>query len=157
MPNTTCTVPNCNRNVTARGYCTNRCRDRAAAPAGHGTCTCTHCGTHYDGHPLSRYCSTRCADRAALDRGTSRSTQWITAARRAAIYQRDGFTCYLCGCELDTNKANVLAPNAATLDHVIPRAKGGSDDSANLRACCRACNSAKSDHDLETFKLKLAA
>jgi hypothetical protein len=32
-----------------------------------------------------------------------------------------------------------------TLDHVIPSAKGGSDDFGNLALCCYVCNPLKSD------------
>ena len=120
--------------------------------------TCPECGRTFHSPVASKtYCSSHCVHQAARARGaTGWNGSWISPNRRASIYQRDSFTCYLCGCELDTNKEHRNEPNAATLDHVIPRAKGGSNDSANLRACCRACNSAKSDHDLETFKLKLA-
>jgi hypothetical protein len=32
-----------------------------------------------------------------------------------------------------------------TMDHVIPRAKGGSDDVSNLALCCYVCNPLKGD------------
>lgn len=32
-----------------------------------------------------------------------------------------------------------------TLDHVLPRARGGSDDIGNLQSMCRPCNQAKAD------------
>lgn len=35
--------------------------------------------------------------------------------------------------------------NHATLDHIVPRSSGGSDDKANLRLICRSCNAAKAD------------
>ncbi len=37
--------------------------------------------------------------------------------------------------------------NEATLDHVIPRSRGGSNDPANLKPACRKCNGEKSDND----------
>lgn len=36
---------------------------------------------------------------------------------------------------------------AHTLDHIIPRAKGGSTKRCNLLACCPTCNLDKSDSD----------
>lgn len=43
-------------------------------------------------------------------------------------------TCAYCGSD-----------RAHTLDHVIPRAKGGGTKRGNLLACCPTCNLAKSD------------
>jgi 5-methylcytosine-specific restriction endonuclease McrA len=59
--------------------------------------------------------------------------------RRAGIFRRFGFTCYLCD------------DPATTLDHVIPRARGGSNRDENLRPCCRRCNEAKGDLTLAEY------
>ena len=57
-------------------------------------------------------------------------------ATRLAVLTRDLWTCTYCGCELHGA--------AATVDHVVARANGGSEyDPANLVACCRRCNSRK--------------
>lgn len=37
---------------------------------------------------------------------------------------------------------------AHTLDHIVPRAKGGSTKRGNLLACCPTCNLDKSDTDM---------
>jgi 5-methylcytosine-specific restriction endonuclease McrA len=50
---------------------------------------------------------------------------------RARIFQRDGHRCRYCG-----------GP-AEVVDHILNRARGGSDDDSNLAACCRRCNEAK--------------
>lgn len=47
---------------------------------------------------------------------------------RLMVLARDRYTCWVCGQYADT------------ADHLIPRAVGGSDDLANLAACCRHCN-----------------
>ena len=52
---------------------------------------------------------------------------------RNRILQRDNFTCYLCGNE------------ATTVDHIIPLAKGGTDDEWNLAGACKRCNYSKQD------------
>jgi 5-methylcytosine-specific restriction endonuclease McrA len=42
---------------------------------------------------------------------------------------------------------------SATLDHVVPKVKGGATERQNLVACCLACNSFKSGHDwLEWYR-----
>lgn len=70
--------------------------------------------------------------------------EWITPAARTLIYERDNLTCYLCGDSLDRATA-VNDPKAPTIDHVIPRSKGGTDEVGNLKTCCRECNVRKSD------------
>jgi 5-methylcytosine-specific restriction endonuclease McrA len=47
---------------------------------------------------------------------------------RAAIFERDGYACEMCGSACDL-----------TVDHIVPVARGGRDDSDNLRTLCGAC------------------
>lgn len=51
---------------------------------------------------------------------------------RKAVLDRDGHACKHCGTGDDL-----------TLDHIIPRSRGGTDDLANLQTLCRTCNSRK--------------
>jgi len=66
---------------------------------------------------------------------------------RKNILLRDHNTCQYC------NK--VLPPTELTLDHVIPRARGGDSSWDNLVACCRACNNRKGDRRLEDVNMRL--
>ncbi|MGL4305030.1 MAG: HNH endonuclease [Mycobacteriaceae bacterium] len=52
---------------------------------------------------------------------------------RAALMHRDNFCCAYCGKKADT------------IDHVIPRSRGGTHGWENCVACCRACNHRKAD------------
>lgn len=63
--------------------------------------------------------------------------------KREDILKRDGMTCRLCGCGVIKTKESV--PNQATVDHIIPLAKGGPHTLENCQCACRACNVAKSD------------
>ena len=53
---------------------------------------------------------------------------------RRAIFARDGWSCQYCD-----------APGELTIDHVIPRAKGGESTWENVVACCAPCNRRKGD------------
>lgn len=44
-------------------------------------------------------------------------------------------------------KAEGRTAAATDLDHVVPKAKGGTDDPANLQPLCRACHDAKTRRD----------
>jgi 5-methylcytosine-specific restriction endonuclease McrA len=57
--------------------------------------------------------------------------------RREIINSWDG-ACAYCGCE----------PEKITLDHVIPKAKGGMTDRANLVPACACCNVSKNHCDV---------
>lgn len=50
---------------------------------------------------------------------------------RERIVLRDGGICQMCGMEGDS------------VDHIIPRSQGGTDDDFNLQLLCRLCNSVK--------------
>lgn len=66
----------------------------------------------------------------------------VSREQRLAIYDRDGWECQICSRDVEP----ALHPNhtfAATLDHIIPRSLGGSDDPENLRLAHRICNSAR--------------
>lgn len=63
--------------------------------------------------------------------------------RRARIYERDNFRCVKCGATHDL-----------TLDHILPRSKGGTDALSNLQTLCRKCNEEK-EVDIIDYRLSL--
>jgi hypothetical protein len=60
----------------------------------------------------------------------------VSEADRQRIFDRDGRACVECG-----------ATDRLSLDHIVPRSKGGTDDDDNLRTLCVRCNSSKSNRD----------
>lgn len=67
---------------------------------------------------------------------------YVKLSVRLAIWSRDNYHCRYCGREVFTNAVE-SAPDKATLDHVIPRAAGGTNSQANLVTSCYACNQLK--------------
>ncbi|MFH1760535.1 MAG: HNH endonuclease [bacterium] len=63
---------------------------------------------------------------------------------RKNIYLRDNHTCQYCG-----SKKNL------TIDHIIPKSKGGTDSWENIIVCCIKCNNKKGDQLPEKSGLKL--
>ena len=130
----------------------------------HGPCRA--CGSVFTAADVrSRFCSDVCATRhqaalAAMARGRigprvpPSSKQGLPKQRRGRIpgvvrrgvYERDQWTCQLCGLPVD-KKLHYLDPMAATLDHIecqswvlIP-----DDSPKNLRLAHRSCNSKRGD------------
>lgn len=63
---------------------------------------------------------------------------------RQNILKRDGHRCVYCGAREDL-----------TLDHVLPRSRGGTSTWTNLVTACRPCNSKKGDFTPEEVGMKL--
>ncbi|MFY0625717.1 MAG: HNH endonuclease [Reichenbachiella sp.] len=63
---------------------------------------------------------------------------------RYNIFKRDNHQCQYCGTEKDL-----------TLDHLIPRSKGGKTSWKNLVTACKKCNAFKGDLNLEDSGLVL--
>jgi hypothetical protein len=53
-----------------------------------------------------------------------------------------GWTCWICGGGID-RAGPAGGPWSASVDHVLPRARGGTNDPANLRLAHRRCNGAR--------------
>ena len=61
-------------------------------------------------------------------------SQWVKT--RARVLQRDGHLCQPC-------KAKGRPTPATQVDHIMPKAKGGTEDDDNLQAICCDCHDAK--------------
>jgi 5-methylcytosine-specific restriction endonuclease McrA len=59
------------------------------------------------------------------------------AVSRRSIMLRDRHTCQYCRRAFEARKL--------TLDHVVPRSRGGAGTWENLVACCHPCNNRKAD------------
>lgn len=56
----------------------------------------------------------------------------ISNGTRRIVYERDGYECVTCKARKDLS-----------IDHIIPVARGGTNDLDNLQTMCRSCNSRK--------------
>lgn len=72
---------------------------------------------------------------------------------RRIVFRKHNYTCTSCGVKcLHPNKENYNQSNAATLDHIIPKSKGGSHTYDNVTLLCRSCNTIKGDKIVTDFK-----
>ena len=65
------------------------------------------------------------------------------ALNRENIFIRDSFSCQYCG------------EDAESIDHIMPKSKGGSHEWSNVVACCKKCNLLKADKLLSKTSLNL--
>ena len=72
---------------------------------------------------------------------------WISRRKRGAIYERDGWMCHICGDPV-SREYDPHDPFSPTLDHLIPRAAGGTHDPSNLATCHAVCNSRRGTRPL---------
>jgi 5-methylcytosine-specific restriction endonuclease McrA len=70
-----------------------------------------------------------------LRRYVRRPIRQRVAFNRKNVFRRDDHTCQYCGTR----------GNDLTLDHVVPRSRGGPTSWENVVACCRDCNASKRD------------
>lgn len=66
---------------------------------------------------------------------------------RRNLYRRDGFTCQYCG--------NRASADQLTIDHVMPRSRGGLTSWENCVVACGTCNRRKGDRTPEEARMKL--
>lgn len=63
---------------------------------------------------------------------------------RHRIFARDRYTCVYCG-----TKKNL------TIDHILPKSRGGKNTWLNMVTCCSSCNRQKGDKTPEEANLKM--
>lgn len=77
------------------------------------------------------------ARRRARRQDRKRAKRAVSAATRWEVLRRDGYRCQACGRSVK-DRAVVLH-----VDHIVPIAKGGSNEVGNLQALCSDCNLGK--------------
>jgi hypothetical protein len=78
------------------------------------------------------------------------NVRWIPRKanfNRLNVFKRDRYTCCYCYHQFDTRHL--------TLDHVIPRDRGGTKSYTNIVSCCLPCNQKKKNRTPEEAGMKL--
>jgi 5-methylcytosine-specific restriction endonuclease McrA len=115
--------------------------------------TCSNCGKNVeircDGRVLRQF--EWCTDCKSEHDRKDWELRWFNHRfqlfTRRDIIVRDGGKCYIC-----RKNVNLLTRDA-TIDHVVPKSRGGLSSPDNLRLCCNACNNKKGDFLLEEMDL----
>ena len=112
-----------------------------ARPRQSPICPCSVCGDPV----MGRVASDRPMHNACRPEKYWANAIQISDRDRLAIYERDCWTCQLCGVAVDCTLDPIRDAMAATLDHIQPRSLTlfPDDSPENLRLAHRACNSAR--------------
>lgn len=143
-----CSAPVVRKFKHARTVCSRRCggvlnaqRDRKHAHI------CVDCHEPFIGSSRQLFCSRLCRSRQK-DRIRHRPDAERFAPRE--IFERDDWTCHLCGDACDQT-ARVPSSLAATLDHVIPVSLGGPHTRANVRCAHFSCNTRRGTRHVAAY------
>lgn len=126
---------------------------------------CATCGNEFPSKQnTAKYCGLKCmaaALREGHDKDRTKRIKW--AAERAMkagveferfdpfeIFERDGWSCYICGDPTPKELRGTRHPKAPELEHRVPISKGGSHTRDNVACACRRCNWEKGTGEPET-------
>jgi len=108
---------------------------------------CRHCANPIPPQKFisAAFCSVKCSDAAHNVTRKMRkraADPELGLISRAEIAERDGWRCGLCHRKVDQGKA-WPDPMCASIDHVLPLARGGDNSAANLQLAHLRCNLSK--------------
>lgn len=150
-----------------RRFCSDECRSghiqRRVTPT-----QCGYCGVEFRPSYLPkkvedrlggiRFCSIKCHRQSVRRYKTPQDKARAKSFRRRArkysapyerildreIFERDGWVCGICHGKVD-RRLRPPHPARASLDHIVPLAKGGSHTRSNVQCSHWICNSRKGD------------
>jgi len=129
-----CKTPSCNNPVAKKGRICDSCY--LLLPGGRKSCP--RCQSMI--HTKQRECAKHMLD--AKGGLTRRKRESIPIKVRKQVYERDSYTCVLCGL-VGEGQSHSQKIKGFEIDHIQPNAAGGSSDQDNLQVLCRKCNNSK--------------
>jgi 5-methylcytosine-specific restriction endonuclease McrA len=79
--------------------------------------------------------------------GYDKVPSYVVTFSRRNLFKRDGYTCQYCGCRPGSEEL--------TIDHVVPRAQGGTSTWDNCVLACVRCNARKADRTPSEARMPL--
>jgi 5-methylcytosine-specific restriction endonuclease McrA len=76
-------------------------------------------------------------------------------ARRNNLFRKQRGICFWCGIKcLPVTKGGEQFSDTFTVDHIVPRSRGGADDTINTVGCCFACNGRRNEIQIKLESVK---
>lgn len=129
-----CKSLNCKNPVAKRGRICDSCY--LELPGEHKNCP--RCQSVI--HVRQRECAKHMLD--AKGGLTHRRRRSIPTKIRKQVYQRDSYTCVICGVT-GSGTTHAEKIKGFEIDHIQPHATGGDSSLQNLQVLCRNCNNSK--------------
>ena len=116
---------------------------------------CDHCGNTYMGNKemkTQKFCSNICNRRNGKinnshSRRIKKNEGYTESVNKDVLYKRDKGICQLCGKRVN-KRLEYPHLMSASIDHIVPLAKGGSHGYDNCQLAHFICNSLKGDREM---------
>ena len=135
----TCKKEGCQNSVAKQGRICDPCYLKLPGD----TKPCPKCSSTI--HARQRECARHMLE--AKGGVTRRPREVIPTSLRRKVYERDAYTCRLCGA-VGTGETHSEKIDGFEIDHIIPNAAGGGIELDNLQVLCRPCNNSKRHYRL---------
>lgn len=143
-----------------QSYCGKKCREKFCNDAATARATdrserpCKFCKVSFSPTVVDRrkiFCSPKCRVSWVYKEKSGNTARRRTrkyggkyeSLSKWKIFERDGWTCQICGVETPERLSGLWLPNSPELDHIIPLAKGGDHTKSNVQCACASCNRKK--------------
>ena len=135
-----CKILDCENAVAKQGRTCDSCYLKLPG----GRKNCPRCQSVI--HAKQRECAKHMLD--AKGGVTRRTRESVPVEIRRQVYQRDAYSCVLCGLkgEGTTHKEKI---EGFEIDHIKPNAAGGGSSIQNLQVLCRKCNNSKRHYRMQ--------
>ena len=145
-----CSGPISAKRASSQGTC-NACaarrRGRLICQAAWVDHECAHCGVGYSSAPKTTYCTAKCRQAANNEKRDairrSEGAHKNIGPMSMSVLRNSNWQCAACGADTPEALRGTANPRAPEVDHIIPLARGGKHEFANLQCLCKACNLSK--------------
>lgn len=156
-------VPDSNRGYLS-GLCSKRCYN-AECNANRAVKACPCCERLFMPKRYEHSCSDEC--RRTIKKGHKRKYSRIARSMRRAmckankidpvdVFERDHWTCYLCGVQTPAIFKGYAFATSPELEHRVSLANGGTHTMDNVACACYRCNRAKGSMNENEYRLAVS-
>lgn len=92
---------------------------------------------------MLQYCGEKYVPYIINDNYISNKSRCVDLEIKKKLYEKQNGICYICGRKTTLNKNDKNKDTYATVDHIVPLSKNGTNDIENMAIACDICNNLK--------------